>query len=170
MQHLAFLWTGEQTVTFRLPRLFTKREPNLLFSVLPFISLSHPVFWPHTILFVASPPSASVPWMTPSRFPAFLFPAWVFLFLSLSVCHVFIPPKKKILKPSLKILAEIRKNLLLLACVLLKWSILVNFVTKTMQYLRRCLEEYFLQAVSIQWKPIWCSVTTSKNTSKTLAF
>lgn len=69
---LASLWTGEQTVTIRPPQLFTKREPNLLFSVLPFISLSHPVFWPSTILFVASPPSASEPRMTPSQFPAFL--------------------------------------------------------------------------------------------------
>lgn len=62
----------QPTVTIRMPQLFTKREPNLLFSVLPFISLSHPVFWPSTILFVASPPSASAAPMTPSQFPAFL--------------------------------------------------------------------------------------------------
>lgn len=51
---------------------FTNGGIHRLFSLFPFVSLTHLVFSPSTILFVSLTPSASQLRMTPSQFPAFL--------------------------------------------------------------------------------------------------
>lgn len=121
-------------LTIRPPQLFTKREPNLLFSVLPFISLSHPVFWPSTILFVASPPSASEPRMTPSQFPAFLSAPVPSCFCR-CLFVTFLLPRWRKFSSCLCRFGQKRKTQRAVARVLQLWSILINFMNKTMQYL-----------------------------------
>lgn len=154
-------WLLSELVS-RLPQSDRRNYlPNLLFSVLPFISLSHPVFWPSTILFVASPPSASEPRMTPSQFPAFLSAPVSSCFCRCLFVTFLFPWWRKFSSCLYRFGQNLKKATCCLSPVYCScgqfWSTL--WTKQCSISLKFNGEGGDFQPVSIQWKPIWCSVS-----------